>query len=428
MTVAADVLVVGGGLAGVSAALAAARAGASVALAEKSQVSQPVLPAGVRVLERSPVLELLTDAEGTVVGARGLVGSRGYEPYEVRAGAVVLATGSCDYGAKTGDGALFAVEAGAELSGMEFSEVVAVSPDPSALAFTPWARFYRADGSLIEAASGLRARAVVTRILQTEPVYARLDLAQPPVRNQLRLSQARFFLPFDLQGIDPFTELFPVTLSLEARVFSEGGIRVRRTDGWTGVPGLFAAGGAAAQDRADASLTAASGKKAGRAAAKLGAAAAGRMAYPTGGAGLRPSGTTAGSHEEVRAAVRAEILPYDRNHLRHANWLNPALAELDAVWMRVRSSLGGIGEDAVCAREAAAMTAYARWTYAAALARTESRGVHRRSDYPSLDPAQQHRLNTGGLDAVWTKAEAGPARFCLDPPRASARKAQRLYS
>lgn len=54
-------------------------------------------------------------------------------------------------------------------------------------------------------------------------------------------------------------------------------------------------------------------------------------------------------------------------------------------------------------RQAAAMTAHARWMYASAPARTESRGMARRLDHPDEDPAQHRRIPTGGLDRVWTR-------------------------
>jgi succinate dehydrogenase/fumarate reductase flavoprotein subunit len=49
------------------------------------------------------------------------------------------------------------------------------------------------------------------------------------------------------------------------------------------------------------------------------------------------------------------------------------------------------------------MIASARWIFASALERTESRGLHRRSDYPDLDPTQHQHVITGGLDDVWVK-------------------------
>lgn len=90
--------------------------------------------AGVRILDHSPATELLADAGGAVAGAAGYRRQRD-TAYRVRAGAVVLATGGCAFlpGARgcdvnTGDGALTAAEAGAALSGMEFSNACAIAP------------------------------------------------------------------------------------------------------------------------------------------------------------------------------------------------------------------------------------------------------------------------------------------------------------
>jgi len=52
------------------------------------------------------------------------------------------------------------------------------------------------------------------------------------------------------------------------------------------------------------------------------------------------------------------------------------------------------------ARELAAAVATARWSLAAAEARTESRGMHRRTDYPLTDPLQARRLIVSGVNAV----------------------------
>jgi succinate dehydrogenase/fumarate reductase flavoprotein subunit len=95
-------------------------------------------------------------------------------------------------------------------------------------------------------------------------------------------------------------------------------------------------------------------------------------------------------------------MPYEKNYLRHGDRLATALGVLDEAWTRLRSSLHATGADVVRARQAAAMTAHARWMYATALARTETRGMAKRLDFPGLDPAQHHRITTGGLDQVWT--------------------------
>ncbi|MFL5999941.1 MAG: hypothetical protein ACJ736_37610 [Streptomyces sp.] len=110
-------------------------------------------------------------------------------------------------------------------------------------------------------------------------------------------------------------------------------------------------------------------------------------------------------HREVVAAVQREVLPYDRNYLRHAERLGPALHSLHGTWSAVREGLGASGEDVFRAREAAAMLAHGRWMYHAALQRTESRGMHKRVDRPTQDPAQHYRLLTGGLDEIWSRPE-----------------------
>ena len=46
------------------------------------------------------------------------------------------------------------------------------------------------------------------------------------------------------------------------------------------------------------------------------------------------------------------------------------------------------------------MIASARWAYAAASRRTESRGMHRRRDFPEADPALRQRLVISGTDQI----------------------------
>jgi succinate dehydrogenase/fumarate reductase flavoprotein subunit len=60
----------------------------------------------------------------------------------------------------------------------------------------------------------------------------------------------------------------------------------------------------------------------------------------------------------------------------------------------------------VRSREAAAMVATARWMYNSGLQRQETRGMHKREDYPQQDPNQQYRLLSGGLDKIWVKPES----------------------
>jgi succinate dehydrogenase/fumarate reductase flavoprotein subunit len=382
-----------------------------------------VLAAGVTVLDHHPALELLGDGE-TVAGAAGIDRQRDL-PWRVRAGAVVLATGGCAFGERmlgaatlTGDGYLMAAEAGAALSGMEFSAQYAFTPKPSAvnkgLPFR-WASFTRQDGTPISTDARDRHAAVAEALLEG-PVFARYDLAAPEVRAWLRRGQPNCFLPLDRGGVDPFTERWPVTLRCEGTVRGVGGIRLHDDDCATGVPGLFAAGDVATRERLTGAISGgggpnsswaiASGNWAGRAAARfaarVGSRTDARTVTPLGGAGLRPAATSregVDAHEIVRA-VREEMLPLDRNFFRRAATLLRSLDRLDACWRDLRSHGRGDGLDAVKLREAAALTATSRWAYRSALARAESRGMHRRRDHPGADPGFACSLHASGLDVV----------------------------
>ncbi|GJF28428.1 pyridine nucleotide-disulfide oxidoreductase [Kitasatospora sp. NE20-6] len=383
--------------------------------------------AGVRILDHSPVTELLTADDGSVAGAAGYRRQAGHA-YRVRAGAVVLATGGCAFLSKalgtdtdTGDGALYAAEVGAELSGMEFSNAYGIAPEHTSVtktAFYSFATFHREDGTVLEGAASQGGRSVIARELLTGRVYCTLDRADDAARRAMRLAQPNFFLTFDRLGIDPFTERFPVTLLAEGTVRGTGGIRIAGEDCRTTVPGLYAAGDAATRELICGGFTGGgshnaawamssgtwAGQGAARHAAGLGAKAATRAVRGAGGAGLRPTGPAGRTdHREMITTVQGEVLPYDKNYLRHGDTLTAALDVLDDAWRSARAGLSGSGRDAVRAREAAALAANARWMYRSALARTESRGMARRLDFPAQDPAQHHRIATGGLDEVWTR-------------------------
>jgi succinate dehydrogenase/fumarate reductase flavoprotein subunit len=384
-----------------------------------------VLRSGVRILDHTPALELLVDPDGVVAGVHAMDRASG-EVVRVEAGAVVLAAGGCAFQSKTlgcdvntGDGALMAVEAGAELSGMEFSSAYAIAPVGTSLtktAYYSWATFYHADGTVLEGAGSARGRSVIARALLSEPVFARIDRATPEEQRAMRMGQPNFFLVFDRLGIDPFTDLFEVTLLAEGTVRGTGGVRITDTDCATGVPGLYVAGDTATRELIcggftgggshNAAWAASSGSWAGQGAARFAVnRPRGSRLRPVGEAGLRPTGTERVGHRDVTAAVQRAVLPLDHNYLRHADRLVPALFSLHDTWSQVRRGIDGVGEDLFRAREAAAMTAHGRWMFHAALQRTESRGMHKRADHPDLDPAQHHRLLTGGVDVLWTRPE-----------------------
>jgi succinate dehydrogenase/fumarate reductase flavoprotein subunit len=402
-----------------------------------------VKAAGVRILDHSPALELLLDEHG-IAGASGVARQDGAR-WRVKANAVVIATGGCAFGSRalgcnvlTGDGGLLAAEVGAELSGMEFSNAYGIAPAFASVtkaAFYRWATFYYADGRVIEGAGSARGRSIIARTLLTQPVYACLDQATEDMRADLRASQPNFFLPFDRAGIDPLTQHFPVTLRLEGTVRGTGGIRIASDECATNVPGLFAAGDAATRELICGGFTGGgshnaawaissghwAGTGAARHAAGLGAASSKRDPR---GAGRASFSDGSKAHEldteSVVTGVQAEVFPYDKNLFRTSQGMTESIGQLDALWQGVQGrgapgSVPGDVRELIRRREAAAMVATARWMYASAQERTETRGMHKHMEHPELDPSQQRRLVCGGLDHVWVRPEAPPSGVRSEP-------------
>lgn len=385
--------------------------------------------AGVRILDHNPALELLVDEAGAVAGARGIRRQLG-DLWRVHAGAVVIATGGCAFlsralgcTALTGDGHLMAAEVGADFSGMEFSNAYAIAADFASVTktlFFKWATFTDEDGAVIPGAASNGGRSVIARHLGNGRVFARLDLADDAMRASMRTAQPNFFLPFDRMGIDPFSQRFPITLHLEGTVRGTGGLRIVDETCATRVPGLYAAGDAATRELIcggftgggshNAAWAISSGRWAGRAAADFG------RRVPSGGArrgagtvGLRDAGARPFDPAAAARRVMGEVHPYERNYFRTEGRLTDALGRLDGQWAALSASAASDRNDVLRAREAAAMTAVARWMYRSALARTESRGMHRRMDHAGADPAQRHYLTSGGLDEVVVARRAAPA-------------------
>lgn len=366
--------------------------------------------AGVTILDHSPALELLVDSEGAVGGATGVNRQSG-KKWVVRSLAVVIATGGCAFLSKalgcnvlTGDGYLMAAEAGADMSGMEFSNAYGISPAFSSVTktlFYNWATFTYEDGTPIPGAGSQRGRSVIAETLLSQPVYAILDQATPEMRASMRLAQPNFFLPLDRVGIDPFTQRFPVTLRLEGTVRGTGGIRIVDDTCATSVRGLYAAGDAATRQLVCGGFTGGgshnaawaissgywSGKYAAEYAQTLGHKANERRVEGVGEAALRPRNNSADTlaTDEVIEGVQDEVFPYDRNYFRTEKGLSESLDRLHSLWQEVRDSRIAEQNQIVKAREAAAMVATARWMYSSALERKETRGMHKHLDYPELD-------------------------------------------
>jgi succinate dehydrogenase/fumarate reductase flavoprotein subunit len=383
---------------------------------------------GVTILDHSPALELLVDDKAAVVGATGLRRQKD-DRWIVRANAVVVATGGCAFLSKTlgsnvltGDGYLMAAEAGAELTSMEFSNPYAISAAFGSVTktlFYGWATFTYEDGSVVPGAASKGGRSAIARALTLGPVYAQLDKADEDVRRSMRVSQPNFFLPFDRTGIDPFTQRFPVTLRLEGTVRGTGGLRIVDESCATTVPGLYAAGDAATRELVcggftgggshNAAWAMSSGTWAGRSAAdfaKQAGSAAKRQAARAGTVALRERAGRPFAPAQLARAVQDEVFPYDLNYFREAGRLSGSLDRLDALWAEVSSAGPANEADVLRARESAAMLATARWMYRSGLARTESRGMHRRDDFPRPDERFRHYITAGGLDDVWTLPRA----------------------
>lgn len=389
---------------------------------------------GATILDHHPALELLR-RDGAVVGAAGIDRTTG-TPWTVRSRAVVLATGGCTWqsnslggNVNTGDGQLMAAEAGAWLSSMEFSNYWGPVPRGTSMdknGFYGFATFTRQDGSVLDG-DLMADRALLARYLIDGPVFAQLDRVPDEQLAGVRGRMINWRQTFDKLGIDPITQRYEIDVVNEGTVRGTGGLYIHDDDCSAGVPGLYAAGDVAARDKIVGATTGAgapnaawalsSGTWAGRAAARF-AAATGLHYHdssgvrPSGRAGLRPAGTPGpdGEWRDAVAAVRGEMLPLAKNALRTTEILTSSLRVLDATWAAARGSLHAAGTDVLRARQAAAMTAMGRWAYRAALARTESRGMHYRADHPQLDEQQRHRIFTGGLDEVWTRLDPEPVQ------------------
>jgi succinate dehydrogenase/fumarate reductase flavoprotein subunit len=115
--------------------------------------------------------------------------------------------------------------------------------------------------------------------------------------------------------------------------------------------------------------------------------------------------------EEVIRVVQEEMHPYDKNYWRNGPSMQGSLDRFEHVWCEVSGHYGYAPQETdkatarakLRAREAVALLATSRWVYASALERTESRGLHRRTDFPDLDPAQGQHIISGGLDKPYVR-------------------------
>jgi len=362
---------------------------------------------------------------------------------------VVLASGGCAWLSKalgcntnTGDGLLMAVEAGGELSSMEFAAHYVPSPKHSSVtksAYYRYASFYDKDGKELEGLTrnGHRSTSAIAKELLKGPVYVTLNqhgADNPDMQELLRLQQPNFMNAFDKAGIDPFADKWEITLLLEGTMRGVGGVRIAGKGCETTVEGLYAAGDAATRELNCGAFTGGagpnmtwaigSGNIAGWAAADYargaGRAAAERKARGTGRAGLAAVKDTPPSWDAaaVVKGVQEEIFPIEKNIFRTEKTLIGSLARLNQLWAQVQGNPDQAdARSLIRSREAVSLLAAARWTYFAGLERKETRGMHKRMDYPQIDPAQRHYLAVGGLDRLWTRKVEIPEEVVPAPER-----------
>lgn len=376
--------------------------------------------AGVRILDHHPALQLLTDRDGVVSGAAGIALRNEGRTWTAKAAAVVVATGGCAFlsgGAgtdvDTGDGLLMSAEAGAELSGMEFSSAYALTPVGNSAPGAPSVvapellRYFAGlcdDTRSTVGGNGFGFRAeAFAAIADGRRVYATDDDLPEAIRAEL----------IRVGGFDAAGRV-PLRAVLEGTVRGTGGLRLAGPDCATNLPGLYGAGDVTTREPITGAVSGfggqngawaiSSGVWSGTAAAAF-AGARGKIgkARPVPGAGLGHKARI--DPRAVIGLVQEHTLPLRRSYWRSDGSLRDSIGELDGMWPGAEFDLGGVGADRLRARQAAALLAVARWTKYSALARTETRGMHRRTDHPGRGRDWRVRLVSGGLESVWVRPD-----------------------
>ncbi len=376
---------------------------------------------GVETLAGWQAVALLHDGDG-VAGAL-LYRKAGQRLRFVRAGAVVLAAGGIGrlyedstYPADVAAGSYaLAYDAGASLIDMEFVQfepTVTVHPDACRGMEMPTAML--GDGATLLNAAGERF------MFRHNPEHGekRIEKARMSLAIQEEIDAGRGFpdgtvvmdttlvLPAKLEtyvshcrrlrqaGLDPARQMPRVRPAAHSQM---GGIRID-ADGFSGIPGLYAAGEATGGVHGASRLagngggeTIVFGAIAGEAAAKAWQGDHDRDWPAMERAALDvlaalPVGTAPA--DRVKAALRRTMSRHVGIYRDEAG-LQAALAEIDRADDEIASGLAGRTlDDRVSALEAGHMTLAARLIAAAALARTESRGAHQRRDHPARDDAR----------------------------------------
>ena len=385
----------------------------------------------IRLLEGYAAVGLAM-AHGRVCGVH-LIKSQGATHIEtVTAGAVVLATGGAGslYAVTTnpttarGEAIAFAARAGAVIADAEFVQfhptALDVGIDPAPLA----TEALRGEGATLVNRAGVRfmpaidARAELSpRDIVARAVFAEIKAGRGAFldcRNEpgakLAASFPTVYAFCQQAGLDPVRDLLPVA---PAAHYHMGGVATD-INGRTSIAGLWAAGEVASTGLHGANRLASNSLLEAVVVGDRVAADIRLRANPAPAAANDPMAAVPLHADETRrAAALARLRRTMTGHvgvIRDAAGLKTALAVIG----EIEASAAG---DVMLAN----MALTARLIATAALARTESRGGHWRSDYPAADPAQAHRsfvrVTAGGLIEQICAASARPkAKAALASP------------
>jgi L-aspartate oxidase len=327
----------------------------------------------------------------------------------------------------TGDGIALAVHAGAELADMEFYQF-----HPTALAIEGAPRFLlsealRGEGAYLRNDSGerfmqryhplleLAPRDVVARAIAREGLaYTQLGAqssdARPVYLDMRHIHNidliARFpgisaFLAH--HGLDLRRDLIPVR---PAAHYLMGGIRTD-LDGRTSLAGLYAAGEAACTGVHGANRLASNslleglvfGARAARSMLADAPPPASTPHAPNPEPALNPLSETESKHVETLIAALQASMWANAGLLREETSLRQGLAA-QAACESALSEIAASGRTGRRLAEAQAMSRVAHAILTSALARTESRGAHFRSDHPRRDDANFRKHSVLSSDGV----------------------------
>ncbi|AWB86894.1 L-aspartate oxidase [Mycetocola zhujimingii] len=326
--------------------------------------------------------------------------------FRLDADAVLLATGGAGQlypyttnpSGATGDGAAAALRAGAVLADLEFYQF-----HPTALVTTGnflISEAVRGDGAVLRDATGTRFMPDLHPAAELAPrdVVAR-GIAATMARQEGRpveldaTALGADYLAARFPGIDAAVRAAGIDWSREgvpvapAAHYWMGGIATD-LDGRTSIPGLFAIGEVARTGVHGANRLASNslleGAVFGRRAAMAIAGDLWRPAHFEGAlvaSELRPLGTT------------ADLPPFSRSALQQLLWASAGLSRSADTLTSVSRILDGwsaldLPGETVDNLEDRNLLALGRALVTAALARTESRGAHTRTDYPATDPGR----------------------------------------